>query len=104
MGIKASSADIYLYVSTMNEEMFYLVVYADDSHVGCHGKKEISRVYEVLSKHFKIVCLGDVKYFLGLEVGKDNGINNLSSGAVVTTAICIFLNLSVTLGKTQNLI
>lgn len=45
--------------------------------VGCRSEKEINNVYEELGKHFEIVCLGDVKYFLGLEIGKDNGVYSL---------------------------
>ncbi|XP_058826822.1 uncharacterized protein LOC131686845 [Topomyia yanbarensis] len=41
------------------------------------SKAAISRVFEQLKEHFEVVYLGDVKFFLGLDVQKENGVYSI---------------------------
>ena len=52
-----------------------LLVYVDDVLIACNDKTEIDRFKVMLDDKFKLKDLGDLKYFLGLEVAKsDKGI------------------------------
>jgi len=45
-------------------------VYVDDIILAENDKEDIERVKEALNKTFKIMDLGDLRYFLGLEVAR----------------------------------
>ena len=47
-----------------------LLVYVDDVLIACNDKAEIDRFKILLDDRFKLKDLGDLKYFLGLEVAK----------------------------------
>ena len=52
-----------------------LLVYVDDVLIACNDKTEIDRFKVMLDDKFKLKDLGDLKYFLGLEVARsDKGI------------------------------
>ena len=52
-----------------------LLVYVDDVLVACNDKDEIRKFKVMLDEKFKLKDLGDLKYFLGLEVARsDKGI------------------------------
>lgn len=78
IGFQASSADSCLFVANRNGKTVYLIVYVDDFLIGCESEQEIVRVHEQLKEFFEIICLGDVKHFLGLEVRKENNVYNLA--------------------------
>ena len=48
-----------------------LLVYVDNVLVACNDKDEIGR-FKFIDEKFKLKDLGDLKYFLGLEVAKSN--------------------------------
>lgn len=73
MGFKQSSVDQCLYTKTEKGKKVYLLVYVDDILVGCENEQYIDYVYQSLKKHFEITDLGDVSYFLGLEIKRENG-------------------------------
>ena len=45
-----------------------LLVYVDDVLIACNDKAEIDRFKALLDDRFKLKDLGDLKYFLGLEI------------------------------------
>ena len=52
-----------------------LLVYVDDVLIACNDKAEIDKFKVILDDKFKLKDLGDLKYFLGLEVARsDKGI------------------------------
>ena len=52
-----------------------LLVYVDDVLIACNDDSEIDRFKVLLDDKFKLKDLGDLKYFLGLEVARsDKGI------------------------------
>ena len=79
MGFEQSAADQCLFTAVKSGLKVYLVVYVDDFLVGCKEEKVIKSVYGELKKHFDINWLGNVKYFLGQEVKRQqDGIYSLS--------------------------
>lgn len=88
LGFVACSADPCLYVAVRNSKKIFLVVYVDDLLVGCASEEEIAKVYEELRKEFEICCLGEAKYFLGLELQKeDDGFYSMSVKAYIEKLI-----------------
>ena len=52
-----------------------LLVYVDDVLIACNDKVEVDRFKIMLDDKFKLKDLGDLKFFLGLEVARsDKGI------------------------------
>ena len=52
-----------------------LLVYVDDVLIACNDKTKIDRFKVMLDDKFQLKDLGDLKYFLGLEVARsDKGI------------------------------
>ena len=47
-----------------------LLVYVDDVLIACNDKVKIDRFKVLLDDKFKLKGLGDLKYFLGLEVAR----------------------------------
>ena len=47
-----------------------LLVYVDDVLIACNDKAKIDRFKVLLDDRFKLKDLGDLKYFLGLEVAR----------------------------------
>lgn len=77
IGFEASAADPCLFVATVTQKKVFLIVYVDDLILGCESDEVITYVHEQLKKSFDIECLGDVKFFLGLEVKKTNNVYSL---------------------------
>lgn len=73
IGFKQSSADPCLYTSEIKGKKIYVLIYVDDVVVGCEDESLIDRVYAELKKYFDITSLGNLKYFLGLEVNRVAG-------------------------------
>lgn len=47
-----------------------LLVYVDNVLVACSEKDEIDKFKVLLDQKFKLKDLGDLKYFIGLEVAR----------------------------------
>ena len=65
-----SMNDYSLFINYYEESFTTLLVYVDDIILVGNDKKEIDRVKEALNKTFKIKDLGDLRYFLGIEVAR----------------------------------
>ena len=65
-----SMNDYSLFINSYEESFTTLLVYVDDIILVGNDKKEIDRVKEALNKTFKIKDLGDLRYFLGIEVAR----------------------------------
>lgn len=73
MGFTPSSADPCLYVRDVDGKQVYIVVYVDDVVIGSDDEEEVDRVHDEIGKHFETTGLGELKYFLGLEVDRCGG-------------------------------
>lgn len=78
MGFKQSNADQCLYTKVENGKKVYLLVNVDDIMVGCENEQYIDCVYQSLKKCFEITDLGDLSYFLGLEIKRESGDYSVS--------------------------
>ncbi|XP_062535117.1 uncharacterized protein LOC134204311 [Armigeres subalbatus] len=87
MGFKQSSADPCLYTREWKGKKVYILLYVDDIVVGCEDEYLIDQVYVELKKYFDVTCLGNLKYFLGLEVDCIDGNYSVClSGYIKRTA------------------
>ncbi|GJU22208.1 putative RNA-directed DNA polymerase, partial [Tanacetum coccineum] len=67
-GFAQSKSDHSLYIKKEGDTCLYLLVYVDDLVLTGNSVVEMKKFKEFLSKKFKIKDLGELKYFLGIEV------------------------------------
>jgi hypothetical protein len=68
IGFLASKVDISLFILYDGTNIFYLLVYIDDILLTGSNSAMLHRLVQLLSSEFKLRDLGDVHYFLGIEV------------------------------------
>jgi hypothetical protein len=66
-----SDADFSVYVAQVKDVKFFIVVYVDDLILVCNNKDKLLQVKEELSRKFEMKDLGDLHFFLGMEVERD---------------------------------
>lgn len=69
-GYKQSAFDHSLFLKFSTNNITALLVYADDIVLTGNDLHEISRITALMDNTFKIKNLGDLKFFLGLEVAR----------------------------------
>jgi hypothetical protein len=75
LGYSQSQADHSLYVKTTATSFTALLVYVDDIVLAGNSTQEIQAVKMFLDNKFKIKDLGQLRFFLGLEIARsDSGI------------------------------
>jgi hypothetical protein len=74
MEFTQSSADPCLYIRTKNGKSSYILVFVDDFILACEDKVIYQEIIEGLKKNFKISELGEIKFFLGIQVQKIDGV------------------------------
>lgn len=78
MGFKRSSADPCLYTKSIGDSLAYLLVYVDDLVLGCMDKSVAAKIIEQLKRKLDISSLGELKYFLGMEIERIDGKYSIS--------------------------
>lgn len=74
-GFKQSKSEYSLFVKNENNHFIGLLVYVDYIVVTGSNLEEVNKVKEFLKTNFQIKDLGELKYFLGIEVLRnENGI------------------------------
>ena len=68
IGFEISKADHSLYVKKTGCGLIVIVIYVDDLIITGSNKDEIADVKKVLGAEFDMKDLGELKYFLGIEV------------------------------------
>ncbi len=63
-----SDADFSVYVAQVGDVKFFIVIYIDDLILVCNNKDKLLQVKEELSRKFEMKDLGDLHFFLGMEV------------------------------------
>ncbi|KAK1429347.1 hypothetical protein QVD17_11555 [Tagetes erecta] len=75
IGFKQSKNDYSLFTKTGEDSICVLLVYVDDIILTGNNKIELERVKTEIKNKFQIKDLGELKYFLGIEVVKTkNGL------------------------------
>lgn len=69
-GFKQTNGDPNLFVFNKDKSLVYLLVYVDDMLLTGNDATVISQITEFLSTQFKVKTLGDLSYFLGIQVVK----------------------------------
>lgn len=70
IGYKQSDADHTLFVKSYGDKVTALIVYVDDMVVTGNDPDEINTLQGLLSREFELKDLGDLRYFLGIEVAR----------------------------------
>lgn len=79
LNFQQSKADICFYKKKFNEEWCFLLIYVDDFVVVAKSKEIVNKVKEEISARYEIQDLGEIKYYLGIEVSRDSdGIFNVN--------------------------
>jgi hypothetical protein len=68
IGFLASKVDTFLFILSDGINIFYLIVYVDDILLTGSNSAMLHRLVQLQSSEFKLRDLGDVHYFLGIEV------------------------------------
>ncbi|KAK9924142.1 hypothetical protein M0R45_032529 [Rubus argutus] len=69
-GYKQSNSDHTLFIKRKNGKITALIVYVDDMIVTGDDLKEMNELQKYLSTEFEMKDLGQLKYFLGIEVAR----------------------------------
>ncbi|CAI7773672.1 unnamed protein product, partial [Closterium sp. NIES-54] len=70
-GFKTSQADHSLFLLGEGEQLLLLLVYIDDILLFSPSMEQIERTQKLLMDNFKCKMLGDVHYYLGLQIERD---------------------------------
>jgi hypothetical protein len=70
MGYGQCNGDHTVFYRHSDWKITILAVYVDDIIITRDDQEEIKRLKECLSKEFEVKYLGNLKYFLGLEVAR----------------------------------
>ena len=85
IGYKQSNSDHTLFLKHNEEQITALIVYVDDMIVTGNDPEERKTLEERLAREFEMKDLGELKYFLGIEVSRSK------KGIFVTKKICFGL-------------
>jgi len=66
-----SDADFSMYVAQVGDVKFFIVIYVDDLILVCNNKDKLLQAKEKLFRKFEMKDLGDLHFFLGMEVERD---------------------------------
>jgi hypothetical protein len=66
-----NDVDFCGYVVQVRDVKIFIVVYIDDLILVCNNKDKLLQVKEELSQKFEMKDLGDLHFFLGMEVERD---------------------------------
>jgi hypothetical protein len=69
-GFVQSKADYTLFTRTLEDSFIALLVYVDDIVIASDNAAEVSKFIQLLNDRFKLKDLGQLKYFLGLEIAR----------------------------------
>lgn len=72
IGFHQSRADPCLFTKNVSGKLVYLLIYVDDIIVASEVEEEIDQIECELKKKVKLSSLGEVSYFLGIRVSKDD--------------------------------
>lgn len=60
-----------MYTKDISDDKIYVILYVDDIIIASKDIKHILNMHRRLSNYFELTDLGDISYYLGIEVKKD---------------------------------
>ncbi|XP_020214429.1 uncharacterized protein LOC109798521 [Cajanus cajan] len=69
-GYRQSNVDHTLFLKKRKGKLTTLIIYVDDMIITRDDSEEINRIQEQLNSEFEMKNLGELKYFLGIEVAR----------------------------------
>ena len=72
-GFSKGSKDSNLYIKVENDKLLILVVYVDDIIFGSNEEEMSQSFALVMQKEFEMSLLGELTYFLGLQIQQKEG-------------------------------
>ncbi len=66
-----SEADLSVYVAQVGDVKFFIVVYVDDFILVCNNQNKLLQIKKELNKKFEMKDLGELHFFLGMEVERN---------------------------------
>eukprot|EP00253_Pinus_taeda_P025748 PITA_25748 len=72
-GFSKGSADSNLYIKIENDKLLILVVYVDDIIFGSNEEAMSQNFALVMQKEFEMSLIGEMTYFLGLQIQQNEG-------------------------------
>lgn len=79
MGFVQAKGDPCIYVASEGE-MFIIAVYVDDIVLAGKSKKRMSEVKQALAKQFEVKDMGELHYFLGVNIVQDSNTGEVCIG------------------------
>lgn len=74
-GFKRGSADSCIFSKKILDNFIYVLIYVDDILIAAYVEQQFEEVEKLLSDNFETKIIGDIKYYLGIEVERNkNGI------------------------------
>ena len=70
LGFNQSRADYSLFTKNTSTSFIALLVYVDDILIASDNKQAMDELKVLLDQQFKLKDLGELKFFLGLEVAR----------------------------------
>lgn len=78
-----SSADPCLYIKNRGGKLSFILIYVDDLVTACENEMEFQEIVKFLQQNFRITELGELKFFLGIQVLKVDGFYALNQKAFI---------------------
>ncbi len=67
-----SEANPSVYIAQVGDVKFFIVVYVDDFILVCNDQNKLLQIKEELSQKFKMKDMGELHFFLGMEVERNH--------------------------------
>lgn len=90
-GFKQSESDNCLYFQRFdNDNWCFLLIYVDDILITATNDKILKSIERDISSTFEMRCMGEVKYYLGIEVQNQNGIYSINQKKYIERIVAEF--------------
>lgn len=86
IGFKASEADAGLFILKQDSYKVYLLVYVDDMLIASKELTGVEHVKKTVGSIFNVRDLGEAKFFLGMEISRDQKLGTIKLSQTKLTA------------------